>query len=323
MSDDIVQKNDFKAGDTLTSSHLNTIANGIIANKEAVANAKEAATAASEAATQAAAAAQAAADAVAANSEADEATRAQVQANKDAADAAAAAAQAAAEQAAQVAADLEANATADAQLAEQVQTNIANIQANADKATQALDAIAANAEADEATKALALANKELIEANTAADAELAGRVGVVEQNYVSKADTQSGVKAQTLYNLVTHKVTASNGDVAQIFGESDGGGTMFTSSTNDFKSYVGCNNEKTLGVQIYVKNISDNVGCRLNCGQQGFFYTTNKANGSYTADDELTTKGTAKALIVEYLQSEEGKDVLKAILQEIGVVLGE
>lgn len=291
MTDQI--KTDFKAGDELTSSHLNAMGAQIVANAAEVAAAKQAAEEAKAAAEAASAEAGAKAEA-----------------------------EAAAAQAAQVAADLEANAQADAAIAEQVQTNVANIQANAEKAQQALDAIAANAEADSAVAALAQANKELIEANTANDELLAAKVGNIEQDYVSKADTKSGVKAQTLYNLVTHKVTATNGDVSQIFAESDGGGSMITSTANDFKAYVGCNNEKTLGVQIYVKNNSDNVGCRLNCGQQGFFYTKNKANGSYDTDDEITTKASVKALIAEFLQTEEGKDIIKQIMQENGVVLG-
>ena len=293
MTDQI--KTDFKAGDELTSAHLNAMGNQIVANATEVAAAKQAAE-------EARAAAEAASAETGAKAEAE----------------------AAAAQAAQVAADLEANAQADAAIAEQVQANVASIQANAEKAQQALDAIASNAEADSAVAALAQANKELIEANTANDELLAAKVGNIEQDYVSKADTKSGFKAQSLYNVTTYKYEDANVQTL-AFNESDGGGNIVHNKTLNIKAFIGVNDAQESGgvwAQFYAKNVATNVGTRVNFTDKGVFYTKDQANGSYTADDEITTQATVKTLIAEFLQTEEGKDIIKQIMQENGVVLG-
>ena len=294
MTDQI--KTDFKAGDELTSAHLNAMGTQIVTNANEVAAAKQAAEEAKAAAEAASAEAGAKAEA-----------------------------EAAAAQAAQVAADLEANAQADAAIAEQVQANVASIQANAEKAQQALDAIASNAEADSAVAALAQANKELIEANTANDELLAAKVGNIEQDYVSKADTKNEFKAQSLYNVVTYKNTKADGSYTQIWNEASGGGAMVYDKTSDIKSFIGVNigrGDNDIWGQFYAKVVATNIGTRMNFTNHGVYMTVDKANGSYTEDDLLVTKASAKTLIAEFLQTDEGKDIIKQIMQENGVVLG-
>lgn len=258
-------KTDFGPGSELTSQHLNSLGRQVVQNANDVADAKAAAEAAQEAV----------------NNLTDDSAEAKAQA------------QAAADAAAQVVSDLEANAQADAQVKAQVEANVEAIQANASKATQALDAIAANSEADAEVRALAEANKNLIEANAEADAQLATKVGNIEQDYVSKTDTKNAFKAQSLYNLVTYKYTDTDGSYSQVWNETSGGGLMYYDKTSDIKSFIGVNNGREsddIWAQFYAKVVATNIGTRMNFTNHGVYMTIDKANGSYTEDDLLVTK---------------------------------
>ena len=299
------QGTEWKTGDVITATKLNKVEQGVAANAAALQEANAQLTAAQEAVAAAqAAAAQAEAD-IAANTEADEATRAQAQAAKDAADAAVANAETALEKAQDVLVELEANAAADAEVAQQVQENIQNIQANATKAQQALDAIAQNEEADAQVRALAEANSAAIEANAQADAAREARLAAVEASYVDKNITKDGFKAQTTYNLVTHKYEDTRVQTL-IFGEADGGGALLHNKTLNIKTFIGVNDAGESGgiwAQFYAKNVATNVGTRVNFTDKGVYMTIDKANGSYTEDDLLMTKSAVEAKIAEAINA--------------------
>ena len=299
------QGTEWKTGDVITAAKLNKVEQGVAANAAALQEANAQLTAAQEAVAAAQAAAAQAEEAIAANSEADEVTRAQAQAAKDAADTAVANAETALEKAQDVLVELEANAAADAEVAQQVQENIQNIQANATKAQEALDAIAANAEADATVRALAEANSTAIEANAQADAAREARLAAVEASYVDKNITKNGFKAQTTYNLVTHKYEDTKVQTL-IFGEADGGGALLHNKTLNIKTFIGVNDAGESGgiwAQFYAKNVATNVGTRMNFTDHGVYMTIDKANGSYTEDDLLMTKSAVEAKITEAINA--------------------
>lgn len=313
------QGTEWKTGDVITATKLNKVEQGVAANAAALQEANAQLTAAQEAVAAAQAAAARAEEAIAANTEADEATRAQAQAAKDAADTAVANAETALEKAQDVLVELEANAAADAEVAQQVQENIQNIQANATKAQEALDAIAQNEAADAQVRALAEANSAAIEANAQADAAREARLAAVEASYVDKNITKNGFKAQTTYNLVTHKYEDTKVQTL-IFGEADGGGALLHNKTLNIKTFIGVNDPNESGgiwAQFYAKNVATNVGTRMNFTDKGVFYTVDKADGSFVASDELATKGTVAAAIGDLVIPEDTSDAVAQLSAQV------
>lgn len=95
--------------------------------------------------------------------------------------------------------------------------------------------------------------------------------------------------------------TNGSGSYAQLWNESDGGGSQFYNSAANIISFVGVNSDNADGicVQIYSKNKSSNIGARLNANPTGIYYTSRKADGTFTANDELITKKNEQDLYAE------------------------
>lgn len=121
---------------------------------------------------------------------------------------------------------------------------------------------------------------------------VAGSVGTTElaDGAVTEVKLSSALRS-TINNKVDHILT-NNGNRALVFNENDGGGAKFEHSDGTY-SFVGVNDGGADGLtaQIYSKNKDTNVGTRINVTNGGIYYTNGKTNGSYTADDEIATKG--------------------------------
>lgn len=93
--------------------------------------------------------------------------------------------------------------------------------------------------------------------------------------------------------------TNANGTVARIWNEADGGGTQIIDGRSGVKAYTGVH-EGSDGSKIYVQTYAvdknTNTGTRINVNQEGAYYTTGKNTYTFTADDEIATKGDLKAL---------------------------
>lgn len=115
---------------------------------------------------------------------------------------------------------------------------------------------------------------------------VAGSVGLTELSTEVK---------NIINNKTDHVLQGTNGR-ALMFNESDGGGAKFE-HTDGTMSFVGVNDGGENGItgQVYsVKKNAEtgkNVGTRINMTTDGFFYTSGKDSASYTANDEIATKG--------------------------------
>lgn len=101
-----------------------------------------------------------------------------------------------------------------------------------------------------------------------------------------------GEVQQKLNEKVDIAITSANGR-ALIFNEADGGGAKYEHVDGTW-SFAGVNEGGKTGItgQLYSVDHSDgNKGTRLNMTTNGFFYTNGKSNASYTAADEIATKG--------------------------------
>lgn len=104
--------------------------------------------------------------------------------------------------------------------------------------------------------------------------------GTVRWKVVEQIDTSK---------FVIKEVQGPNGR-ALFFNEEDGGGNIYTNTTDKTVSFVGVNDGSyDINVQIYAKSTVNNVGTRLNVSTDGIYYTKNKNNSSYTAKDEVAT----------------------------------
>lgn len=131
--------------------------------------------------------------------------------------------------------------------------------------------------------------------------------------------------------FTTRLVNADN-SYAQIFNESDGGGTIFYKKPNNIISFVGVNDGDGDGVcvQIYSKYKEDvedpnnpgtyteikNNGVRLNVNPKGIYYTkgTNLTATGGSANNELAVKGDVKALRDKIVSLEALVSTLQAAL---------
>ena len=93
------------------------------------------------------------------------------------------------------------------------------------------------------------------------------------------------------HKIITKK---NNKDLtAMIWNEESGGGAQFKNENVGKISFIGVNNGEEasdIWVQGYAKNISNNTGTRITLTTDGFYYTKNQNNSSYTADDEVLVK---------------------------------
>ena len=92
-----------------------------------------------------------------------------------------------------------------------------------------------------------------------------------------------------------------SGSYAQLWNESDGGGSQYYNSAANILSFVGVNSDNADGVcvQIYSKNKASNIGARLNANPTGIYYTSRQADGTFTPNDELITKKNEQELYAE------------------------
>ena len=125
------------------------------------------------------------------------------------------------------------------------------------------------------------------------------------QPYATTEAMNSGLntkanKANLINNsgAIYNKLTNDEG-YDLLFNEAkSGGGAQEYNTKDNVISFVGVNHDAPNGInaQIYAKYIADkegqtkNMGSRLNMNVNGFYYTTNKTNGSFEAGDELATK---------------------------------
>ena len=100
------------------------------------------------------------------------------------------------------------------------------------------------------------------------------------------------------------KYTNADNSVAMLWNESDGGGALFENKTAGIKTFVGVNADGPDGVcaQIYSKNVSNNVGSRLNVNPNGIFYGVG-GSATMMPEEELAVKGDI-ALAVDGLAKE-------------------
>lgn len=129
-------------------------------------------------------------------------------------------------------------------------------------------------------------------------------------SYLSEHQDISGkIDRNELFNngVFTTKKVNSRGSTAQIWNESDGGGTLYDDNTSGVKSFVGVNEgsqDKDIYVQIYSKTKSTNSGVRLNFNPTGAYYTVGSST-NYGSDDELVTQRTINELIARIESLEE------------------
>ena len=88
------------------------------------------------------------------------------------------------------------------------------------------------------------------------------------------------------------RYTNADGSYAQIWNESDGGGSLYENKADNIKTFVGVNADNRDGVcaQIYSKDVTTNVGSRLNINPNGMFYGVGNS-ASTAAEYELAVKG--------------------------------
>lgn len=94
----------------------------------------------------------------------------------------------------------------------------------------------------------------------------------------------------SVQNRTVREIRSANGNVALLFNESDGSGAKFTSPGNNSASFVGVNDGSgNIDVQIYAKDLDNNVGARINVNRSGAYYTV-KENATFSDADEIITK---------------------------------
>ena len=101
----------------------------------------------------------------------------------------------------------------------------------------------------------------------------------------------SNKKADGSGNFQT-KFENANGSYAQIWNESDGGGTQYFNKDTNVLSFVGVNNGagNNIYAQIYAKDKTTNTGVRINVTPTGAYY--NVKNGiDVSPEYEIATKG--------------------------------
>lgn len=117
------------------------------------------------------------------------------------------------------------------------------------------------------------------------DESTAGSIRNIIRGYID------GEIQQKLDKKVDKEIVGTNGK-ALVFNEADSGGAKFEHNDGTW-SFVGVNDggENGLTGQLYsIDHSNENLGTRINMTNGGFFYTRNKKNASYDAEDEIATK---------------------------------
>ena len=123
-----------------------------------------------------------------------------------------------------------------------------------------------------------LATKEEVETG-----DISTKKSIFEKIWSKPNDPDNGY-FQTRY-------TNNNGNYAQIWNESDGGGSQYFNAVDNIISYVGVNDggKNDICVQIYSKDKETNIGSRLNVNPNGMFYAVSNT-ASIEAGRELAVK---------------------------------
>lgn len=123
----------------------------------------------------------------------------------------------------------------------------------------------------------------------------AGQGITIEDNVISVNVDLSKIE-ESLDNKTDEMIEGTNGK-SYIWNETSGGGARFVNNDGT-TSFVGVNEGGAdgIGVQIYDKDNSTNVGTRINVYTKGAYYIPNMSNSdaNYTADDpnrEIAVKG--------------------------------
>ena len=130
---------------------------------------------------------------------------------------------------------------------------------------------------------------------------------LVEHQDISGKLDKSEVFSNGVFTTVN---TNSNGTVAKIWNESDGGGSQIIDGVSNVQAYTGVH-EGSDGTDIYVQSYAVNktskVGTRININTDGAFYTNGKNTYKWTDADEIATKGDLEDLIsrIEALENKE------------------
>lgn len=138
------------------------------------------------------------------------------------------------------------------------------------------------------------------------------------EGYVSAIDNGS-ITVTTIANSMERKKLFPNGDWEMYLSQADGGGHYFwDSETGTLRSetlgsddepqivYIrfsgnggGANFDITGGTRVGTRLITAWSGGQPGSGQLKLYYTTNKSNNSYTAEDELATQGFVKNYVAD------------------------
>lgn len=115
---------------------------------------------------------------------------------------------------------------------------------------------------------------------------------------IENPTTQDIPKYSITLPFVEREIQGTNGKVL-IFNESDGGGAKFENN-DGVNSFVGVNDggDGQISAQIYaVKKVDGkNVGTRINVTNTGIYYTNGYNSASFSASDEIATKGDIESI---------------------------
>ena len=118
---------------------------------------------------------------------------------------------------------------------------------------------------------------------------------VNDSGYITSDDIEDKVdKSEIFQNGVFTTInTNSNGSVAKIWNEADGGGTQIVDGQTNVQAYTGVH-EGSDGSDIYVQSYAvdkdSKEGTRININKSGAFYTKNKRTYRFSDDDEIGLK---------------------------------
>ena len=153
------------------------------------------------------------------------------------------------------------------------------------------------------------------------------------ENYISKSETQGLItntgevdtteylsehqditgkldKTEVFSNGVfTTTNTNSNGTVAKIWNEADGGGTQLIDGQSNVQSSTGVHegsDGSNIYVQTYAVDKTSKLGTRININPSGAYYTSGKSTYAWSDDDEIATKKDLNDLIARIEASENG-----------------
>lgn len=109
------------------------------------------------------------------------------------------------------------------------------------------------------------------------------------------------------------------GSYAELSNEPNGGGSRYFNAAAGILSFVGVNSDNADGIcaQLSSINNSSKIGARLNVNPSGVYYTSRKADGTFTQDDEIITKRTAQEIYAEL------ESVNQALTVEINTLKSE